>query len=99
MFATRAGICANVVILMNDPQFTTKRGTLTAYALMCGYIQRRELGNNSVTLGGHGAGNYYPYYVTVASSAGIVSHECYLTLLEARRAYATFIKELTTVSA
>jgi hypothetical protein len=84
---------------MRDPQFTTKRGTLTAYALMCGYIQRKEIGANSVTLGGHGTGNYYPYYVTMASNAGIVSHDCYLTLLDARRAYALACRELAIVAA
>ena len=84
---------------MRDPKFTTTRGTLTAYALMCGYVQRREIGDISVTLGGQGAGNYYPYFVTVAGYNGIVSHECYLTLLEARRAYAVACRELATVSA
>ena len=84
---------------MRDPQFTTRRGTLTGYALMCGYVQQQNSGDDTVTLGGHGAGNYYPYYVTVAGNAGIVSHECYLTLLDARRAYAQACRELATVAA
>jgi hypothetical protein len=83
---------------MRDPQFTTSKGTLTGYALMCGYVQRHDSGDSWVTLGGHGAGNYYPYYVTVAGANGVQFHECYLTLLEARRAYAQACRELATVA-
>jgi len=84
---------------MKELKFDTKRGTLTAYALACGYIQRHCTGNNGVTLGGNGGGSYYPYYVTVTDSSGIVSHECYETLLPARRAYAYAVKQLSKVVA
>jgi hypothetical protein len=76
-------------------EFETKRGTLTAYAFACGYIQRHYESNNGVTLGGNGGGSFYPYYVTVTDSSGIVSHECYETLLLARRAYAYAVKQLS----
>lgn len=80
---------------MRDPKFTTKRGMLTGYALACGYIERREIGDSSVTLGGQGAGACYPYYVTVAGNSGIEFHECFDTLAQARNAYALNIKRLT----
>ena len=79
---------------MNDPKFTNRAGELTAYALACGYIERRESGANSVELGKFGGQRLESYYVYLRGTSGLMGYGYYQTLTQARRAYKSAARHL-----
>lgn len=80
---------------MRDPQFTTRTGELTAYALACGYVERHESGADSVELGKFGGmQRLESYYVYLYGANGLMGYGYYQTLTQARRAYRSAIRHL-----
>ena len=79
---------------MNDPQFKNSAGELTAYALACGYVERRESGADSVELGKFGGQRLESYYVYLYGASGRMGYGYYQTLTQARRAYKSAVRHL-----
>lgn len=88
------------------PQFFTKSGWLTPYALACGYIHKTDLNDHeTVRLSARSCGDYeVEHYNREASGvvsqtfgnlrAGLSYAEAFDTIAEARRAYQGRVKRL-----
>ncbi len=76
-----------------DPKFRLKNGELSAYALLCGYLQKQEINNVETTLYHEGC-----FHVR---SHNFVEHkrikwESFNSLVEARKEYRKQCKEAKT---
>ncbi len=71
-------------------KFTTNKGELSAYAFLCGYIEKTEIKHIRITL-------YFEsvYHIKVSDDRelGVIKWESFETLTEARKFYKQQIKQ------
>lgn len=73
-------------------KFHNTNGTLTAYALNCGYIERHDVPGGRYSVALSAGGDYHVKVSDERLSLGLAAWESYATLTEARRAVRAAIR-------